>query len=228
MTSSSIPSYIRSKFDDTSSRLVHDTDSRRAPSDIRAKRAIGLKVKTCTSCLQALPLDRFYVRKSGRKAGQTMSGKCKQCYGARVKDFADANREAVRAANRVAGAKFRDANRDRERKRVLAHFYANRDAYRQVSQQWRLNNPDKHAAKEAKRRATNFRAVPVWADIAKIREIYAAAKIESQRTGVAMHVDHVVPLQSDIVCGLHCEANLEVKPATENLSKSNRWWPDMP
>lgn len=42
-----------------------------------------------------------------------------------------------------------------------------------------------------------------------------------------MHVDHIVPLQSNWVCGLHCEANLRVIPGAENESKRNFWWPQM-
>lgn len=184
-------------------------------------------MKTCTLCQQSLPLSDFYARKSGRKAGQ-LEARCKQCFKQKVKDFADANREAVRAANRIAGAKYREANREQERKRCLAAYHANRDKYNARILAWHAANPDKRSAREAKRRAANFRAVPAWADLAKIKLIYAAAKTESKRTGVPMHVDHVVPLQSDIVCGLHCEANLEVIPAAENLSKLNRRWPDMP
>ena len=36
-------------------------------------------------------------------------------------------------------------------------------------------------------------------------------------------VDHVVPLQSKFVCGLHCEANLQVITKSKNASKCNRF-----
>jgi hypothetical protein len=42
------------------------------------------------------------------------------------------------------------------------------------------------------------------------------------------HVDHIVPLVSKFVCGLHCEANLQLLPGPENQRKGNRVWPDMP
>src|SRR5690606_19336492 len=44
-------------------------------------------------------------------------------------------------------------------------------------------------------------------------------KLREQCTGVAHQVDHVIPLQSDLVCGLNNEFNLAVIPRGENQRK---------
>jgi hypothetical protein len=70
-------------------------------------------------------------------------------------------------------------------------------------------------------------ATPPWATHEKVLEIYEQARKISELTGVQHHVDHVVPLTSAKVCGLHNEFNLRVIPATDNLKKHNRTWPGM-
>lgn len=50
-----------------------------------------------------------------------------------------------------------------------------------------------------------------------------------QLTGVPREVNHIVPLNSDLVCGLHWEGNRQVTPAAAaNLAKRNDWRPDIP
>ena len=40
------------------------------------------------------------------------------------------------------------------------------------------------------------------------------------------HIDHIIPLQNRLVCGLHCISNLQAIPAEDNLSKFNKFDPD--
>ena len=46
-------------------------------------------------------------------------------------------------------------------------------------------------------------------------------KMTSQ-TGIKHEVDHIIPLQSPFVCGLHVEYNLQVITAKMNRSKGNK------
>ncbi len=93
---------------------------------------------------------------------------------------------------------------------------------------WKIQNKDKVNSHHAKRRAQKLNAVPGWANMKQIRKFYTEAKSVTNSSGIQHHVHHVVPLVSDVVCGLHCESNLAVITAKENLSIGNRTWPDMP
>lgn len=86
----------------------------------------------------------------------------------------------------------------------------------------------KASAKCREYQARKRGAVPPWANRAAMLEAYKAAKAISSTTGIDFEVDHVVPLSHPLVCGLHCEANLQILPASANRSKGNRYWPDMP
>ena len=89
-------------------------------------------------------------------------------------------------------------------------------------------NPHKMRAHSARREATELRATPAWATKAYVDMFYAVAREESARLGIKVHVDHIVPLRSPLVCGLHVEHNLQLLTATHNMRKGNRVWPDMP
>lgn len=131
---------------------------------------------------------------------------------ARVRRYASQNREQILANN---SRKWREDPKFRAESRARLRA-------------WKKRHPERVNAQTAKRYATKLRAIPSWADLKDIEGFYALAKLRTKLTGIEWHVDHVVPLNSDIVCGLHCEANLQVIPAGPNISKGNAWWPDMP
>lgn len=71
-----------------------------------------------------------------------------------------------------------------------------------------------------------YRQTPAWANLPAIAKMYRDAK-RKRKKGFDVVVDHIVPLSSPYVTGLHCEANLRLMTDKENLAKSNKWWPDM-
>ena len=93
---------------------------------------------------------------------------------------------------------------------------------------YREDNIHKIYSLNASRRFSKMNATPKWSNIFFIQEAYALAKLRTKLTGIKWHVDHIVPLKSKLVCGLHCEANLQVITASQNSSKRNYHWPNMP
>lgn len=179
-------------------------------------------MRTCTACHVEKDEHEFYLV----AAKQRRVARCKTCYVAAVKKYADANREQVRANNREASAKWREANREREKTRTLAAYHANKGRHAARRKAWAKANPDRRAASENRRRAAKLKATPIWADQERIALLYKEAQ-EKNQDGQPHHMDHIVPLKSKYVCGLHCEANLQVIPGADNISKGNRYWPDM-
>lgn len=91
---------------------------------------------------------------------------------------------------------------------------------------WNYRNDNRHKirALSAKYRARKLQATPLWLTTAQIFEIESVYKESIQlehQTGTPHHVDHIIPLQGENVCGLHVPWNLRAIPAKENLSKSN-------
>jgi len=99
---------------------------------------------------------------------------------------------------------------------------------KRLDREWRLAHPHKVRAKNVRRKATKLQAIPKWATESGIKAIYKQANQVSKLTGIKHHVDHIVPLKSNLVCGLHVENNLQVIQASANFAKSNKFWPDMP
>lgn len=87
-------------------------------------------------------------------------------------------------------------------------------------------NPEKSAANLAKRRAAKLQRTPIWLstdDFWLIEQAYEIAALRSKATNIAWHVDHIFPLQGELVSGLHVPTNLQVIPWFENLSKANKF-----
>jgi 5-methylcytosine-specific restriction endonuclease McrA len=71
------------------------------------------------------------------------------------------------------------------------------------------------------RRKKRDKSIPPWANKTAIREIYIKARQLTVTTGVKHEVDHIIPSNHKLVCGLHVENNLQILTESENIKKSN-------
>jgi len=104
----------------------------------------------------------------------------------------------------------------RQRKAFRKHFLVNKEYYLKKNRKHYLNNKVYYNLKSLHRRKEILNRIPKWANLEKIREIY-------QKRKKGYHVDHIIPLRSPIVCGLHVENNLQYLKAKDNLSKGNNF-----
>ena len=188
-------------------------------------------LKTCSKCKKDKTSDLFYKNKA-YKCGLT--AKCKECVNEENRLWNLLNPDKKSTYQAKSDKKRYQANIEESRsnarnKRKLERSL-NPKMHRDKNSQWRKNNSDKINARNAKRRAIKLRATPTWAENEKldIQKLYTQAKQLSKVTGLKYHVDHIVPLNSSIVQGLHCLANLQILEAKENITKNNLIWPDMP
>lgn len=171
-------------------------------------------MKTCRACGLRKSLTEFHL-KTANPDGRRDD--CKACALEKARRYRETN------AERVAASRMR-------------WLQANKERARELERRWHQNNPDwrrsryradyerryaKLAIKWAARRMWCSQATPAWADMEKIEGIYRQAG-RMRKAGFDVHVDHIVPLRGEQVCGLHVHNNLRIIPATDNLVKGNR------
>lgn len=74
----------------------------------------------------------------------------------------------------------------------------------------------------ARRRFMLRRASPPWRDLVAIRAIYREAE-RRREDGEDVEVDHIIPIQGVVVCGLHVDSNLRILSMSANRAKGNRY-----
>lgn len=163
----------------------------------------------------------------------------------KVKATAKKSREKRKEKQKILAKEWYEKNKEKSKKRSKEHYELtkntdhvkeqrkqhkinNEDKYKEYWKKYRVNNKDKSAAAVNKRNALKKMAIPLWANDFFIKEAYHLAKLRTQIFEFKWHVDHIVPINSKIVCGLHTHGNLQVIPATENIKKSNKYWENMP
>jgi len=187
-------------------------------------------MKYCSSCKVKKPYGDFYKRKASKDG---LTYKCKVC----VNNY-QKGRDPERLSQIKADSYYRHQKRNLDKKRK--EYEADKEKILERNRLWRSKNKDKLAqygklryqinkdyyiAAANKRHADKLQRTPSWLTqdhLDQIKDIYAHARDCEVVTGDKYHVDHIVPLRGENVCGLHVPWNLQVLPAEVNLAKSNK------
>jgi hypothetical protein len=165
--------------------------------------------------------------KHGHVALRKTKGSCIECLKiewqqsakTRTAYFAEYNkREEVKEAKSV----WYEANKEQVINTAKTRPAEQLRAYRNT---WKENNKVQVRADTKARRRKHREATPSWLSRkqkSEIRQLYQIAITMTQTTGEQYVVDHIVPLRSGTVCGLHVPWNLRVITREENLKKSNK------
>ena len=201
-------------------------------------------MKKCTSCNIEKDLSEFAPQKLGKYG---VTSKCRPCRAAQVSEWAKNNREKCAEKLRRWRAKNKQRSRDCNR----AYYKANRQkrirsviewqkrnpesklvcnsVYRARNQEklkeWRRRNRGAVAEMSRERESTKSMATPKWLSKEHklcMKSFYELSNRVGLCIGVKHNVDHVMPLKSSILCGLHVPWNLQVLPARINAKKKNK------
>jgi len=191
-----------------------------------------IEKRKCNHCKKDFDLTSENFNKDNRPFTKGFKYTCISCQKIYRKAHYEANRQHELENNRKylenPPKHVLEKRTARKKARGKEHYYETLPYQKERKQLYQQKFPELNNARRAKYRASQKQATPSWANQDKINSFYKLAKIESEKQGIEIQVDHIVPLKSEIVCGLHCEANLQLLPKPDNVRKSNRTWPDMP
>ena len=172
--------------------------------------------KVCIRCNTLKPFSDYRKRSSMKDGHRNV---CRVCENKRTKERLSnpLKRESWLNNHRKRRANLSDEKKEQIRQRGLAYAKRNKHMFLRRTRERQLKCKN---------------AIPKWVenDFEKffMKEIYHLSKLRSELTGVDHQVDHIVPITSDLVCGLHCSDNLRIITRIENQSKGNRHWQNMP
>jgi len=158
--------------------------------------------KTCTKCGETKRVKDNFFNKYNSPDGYEAS--CKICFLKKNKRWSDKNKER--------------------------HSELNASWHQRNKEQHLLNSQQVYEANKSRKLLDYYRreertriATPKWVSKSDLLKVYKQAEQISLKTGVPHEVDHIIPLQHKLICGLNVPNNLQVITREMNRKKANKW-----
>lgn len=166
-----------------------------------------MSMKVCQTCKVEKDLSEFHLRVTGRDGH---SNYCKQCY--------NVQQAKCKVKYRAQAKEWRQKHCEQRHIYRVEYYLKNHRRWKE----WYQEHYEHYHESVARRRASKLHATPPWVDKKELQKIYAEA-FRRRWAGEDVHVDHIIPLKGEGVCGLHVPWNLQIIPANENLRKHNSY-----
>lgn len=171
-------------------------------------RSAGMRMhRVCKSCGLEKPHE-YFTKNPRYNFGITY--KCKDCFNEEKRQYYRDNR------NRILG---------NQKRSVIKRKAAGKDVNK-PSREYSKRNPQYKRFYAAQRRKYARVATPSWLSEdqkADMKAVYDLRDKFSSLCGVDYHVDHIIPLRGDNVCGLNVPWNLQLLEAKLNMAKGNTY-----
>lgn len=140
---------------------------------------------------------------------------------AKKHEYYERNKERLKAKSK----EYSKNNKEEIAKKKKIYADGRKEIKAAYDKEYRKNNKHKLSKHSIQRNYKRYQATPPWYtdEKIKINRLYSKRDELSKLWDIQLHVDHIVPIQGENVCGLHCWDNLQLLESSLNLVKGNRF-----
>lgn len=201
---------------------------------------MGIVEKICTKCNIIKPIDCFRLAKNYKNGIHSQCKNCEYTHRNRKKRSVNSKRYRVKNKQKISKSDLEYRKRILKSVKILPEqkecsickIIKSKDNFGIRNGNLdgltydcldcnKINLKIKYYKNKSSQRTSHFKRrqrTPKWANLTKIKEIY-------NNCPEGYQVDHIIPMNNDLVCGLHVENNLQYLTISDNAKKHNKFKP---